>query len=76
MNYLRRNKVAEVKQDSGFTSISVSKTDYAKYDQARKDFAAKHGIPVEKVSMAMIINTGMTFWIQRSKLGMGEEAAA
>lgn len=60
----------QTKQETGFTSISVSKSDYALYDQARKDFAEKHGIHISKVSMAMIINTGMTFWIQRTKLGM------
>ena len=55
----------QTKQDSGFTSISVSKSDYAQYDALRKEFAETHGIPEKKVSVAMILNVGMTFYKQR-----------
>jgi hypothetical protein len=65
--------MAEInQQDSGFTSISVSKAEYAKYDQDRRAFAERNGIPLNKVSMAMIIGVGMTYWRQRQKFDKEE----
>lgn len=60
-------------QENGFTSVSISKSDYKTYSSARDDWAKKHGIDPKKISVAMFINTGMTFYIQRSKLGMVED---
>lgn len=60
-------------QDSGFTSVSISKADQKKYSEARDEWAKKHNIDPKKISLAMFINTGMTFYIQRMNLGMLED---
>lgn len=55
----------KTQQETGFTSISVSKQDHADYDEQRKAFAESHGLPENKVSMAMIIRVGMTYLKQK-----------
>lgn len=57
------------KQDNGFTAISVSKEDYAFYDQIRQELTVDKGV---KISIAQTIKLGMTFYNQRRKLGMDE----
>lgn len=53
-----------------FRSISVPTKEYDEYEELRRDFAKAHNIPVSKVSMAMILNVGMTFYKQRRKLAV------
>lgn len=55
-------------EDKTFRSISVSNSDYQEYDDMRLEFAKEHNIPVNKVSMAMVINVGMKFYKQRRKM--------
>ena len=57
-------------QESGFTSLSISKSDQKLYAEARNEWCEKHGIDPKKISLASFINTGMTFYIQRMRLGM------
>lgn len=63
------------KIETGFTSISVSKKDFKEYDEVRKDFAKKHNISEDKVSMAMLVNTAITFYKQRMKYGTEKDRA-
>jgi hypothetical protein len=53
-----------------YKSVSVHKDDYAVYEEMRVDFAKRNNIPEKKVSIPMILNVGMTFYKQRTKLGM------
>lgn len=55
----------QTKQETGFTSVSHSKSDLADYEEMRLEFARTHGLPESKVSMAMIIRVGMTYYKQR-----------
>lgn len=64
------------KLETGFTSISVSKKDFREYDEIRKDFAKNHNISEDKVSMAMVVNTAMTFYKQRMKYGTEKDRAS
>lgn len=50
---------------SGFSTISHANAHLNEYDELRRAFARKHNIPENKVSMAMIIHTGMTYYKQR-----------
>jgi hypothetical protein len=53
-----------------YRSVSVSQEDYAKYDQLRseleEEWSRQIGKPM-KVSVAEVIKTGMTFYMQRRK---------
>lgn len=59
-----------------FTSLSIARKDLAEYDEIRKDFCKQHGVAEDKVSVQMIINTGMTFYKQRMKYGTEKDRAS
>jgi hypothetical protein len=67
--------MSETNQDSGFSSISFSKVDIAQFNKDREAFAKRNGIPVNKVSLAMVVNVGMTYWRQRSGLEKAQDIA-
>ncbi len=53
-----------------YKSVSFHKDDHAEYEKMRVEFAKRNNIPEKKVSIPMIINVGMTFYKQRTKLGI------
>lgn len=59
-------------QESGFTSMSLSKEDLAFYTEIRNLFCEKNGIDRKKISVQTVLRTGMTFYKQRLELGMIE----
>lgn len=63
--------------ENKFTSISVSKEDYAFYDQIRRELSEKlkeQGMSVKQLSMAEVLKVGMTFYNQRRKLNMTDKS--
>lgn len=55
----------QTNQETGFTSVSISKADLAFYNEIRNKFAQKHEIDPKKISTATILKTGMSFYAQR-----------
>lgn len=60
----------ENNQDTGFTSMSLSKDDLAFYTEIRNLFCEKNGIDRKKISVQTVLRTGMTVYKQRLELGM------
>ena len=60
----------QTKQDTGFTSMSLSKEDLALYTEIRDLFCEKNGVDPKKFSVQAVLKTGMTIYKQRLQLGM------